>query len=303
MLIFYCDGLGGGAVSARAGSIFLFAVILCTVIFCMTTGAALAQDRGWRPGNVSPVEYHSDPFTACERSWRAFNGDGPYGPTVFKLSSTGPACWRPRTSIGVFANSYGSFGTTGYADLVCPSGEERQGAWCQPIVAPPAPNGCLAAGNTGGAADATPVYGGNASVAKGNPIEIDGGDKVEHVVDYAIPGARPFEVARTYRSRLTDIYKMDLGLGWSFDHEGVIRGISGWNVVDVYVERGGVLRLKTTGSDAFDHYASGEQFDEEIQFYPGDDPHWIMTRGDGRIMRFDRRSLDGNTIDRLSRIE
>ena len=189
---------------------------------------------------------------------------------------------------------------------MCPPGEASHGITCQPIILDPlpTPNICPVAGNEGGGSDGNPVFGGNPSVVSGNPIEIDSGEKVEYVIDYSIPGARPFEIARTYRSRLTNIDKAGLGVGWSFDHEGHLwKAIGDWSVINVFVERGGLLRLKRSTPQSFDHYASEHQLDEAIQYYPGDEPYWILTRGDGRIMRFDEVTFDRKKIHRLSRIE
>jgi len=105
-------------------------VWLFVVFLMLASGAANAQNLNWNPVESlsSPnLPNAAEPYTACEASWRSFNGNGPGGPTKFseQRNSNGVlvsmTCYLPGPSGGL-VNSNGGWGTGGVAHFSCGAG-------------------------------------------------------------------------------------------------------------------------------------------------------------------------------------
>ncbi|MEL7488613.1 MAG: DUF6531 domain-containing protein, partial [Pseudomonadota bacterium] len=156
--------------------------------------SAFAQTETPRGVYFEPVYKHAEQddgtiytnaVEACEVSWRSFNGNGPYSINNINLASGLVGCEFLTSYAGGYrtSNSNGGFGTGGFANRRCGVDEngdplQDDGDRCVPVRFQPVAQ----------------------CEMEGNPIEIGTGDKFEVVVDYAMPGPKPFAISRTYRS-------------------------------------------------------------------------------------------------------
>ncbi len=72
----------------QSAQMVLFFIVFLTLV----SSAANAQNLNWNPVESSGapgLPNAAEPYTACEASWRSFNGNGPLGPTKFSKKKNG----------------------------------------------------------------------------------------------------------------------------------------------------------------------------------------------------------------------
>ena len=262
--------------SSAALSSFLSIVMAVTAaIGPMGASAQSSSGQTWTPVYSDPSHddgaVYNDAVAACEASWRSFNGDGPYAITHINLGGAFVGCERRTEYFGTYrlSDSYNSWGTGGFAQLNCASGTNPFGDLCKAHIYDPIPQ-CIVERDP------------NEKAVDGNPIEIATGVKTETVVDYAMPGPRPFQIVRTYRSDAVSPGKSGLARGWSFDHQSVLFDYAPYPPnKQVALSEGGAPVFYPIGGDK---YRPVNFIDADLRRSAEPDAvRWYLTHGDGRI--------------------
>lgn len=176
----------------------------------MFSTACLAQQEGvlgWTayvPSSTPDAQrYFGDPWTACSVTARRHVNTDLVKMTPSGVTQNAFDCWYVILA-GGGARAYSN------SALACLPGYSLQGARCAKTPELPVES---------------------CETTVGNPIEFTTGDKVETALDYEIPGPRPFEIARTYRSSYADLSKRPLGQGWRLDLISTLTFQSGGSVL------------------------------------------------------------------------
>ena len=277
------------------------AIVMAMAVFlCASMGHASAQGGAmWRPVMASgspPGPDFSSAHAACEHSWRSFNGNGPLAPNNYSQDIVSAIACQHWDETGGLDNSNGGHGTGGWANLVCPTGYQAAlyGPGCAKEPEAPTPPQCDASPNP--STDPSPMW-------KGDPINIATGAAVEQFTDHVIPGPRPFEISRSYRSSLQSRFKYGLGFGWSFDHEiHISRWAGTWTHLDLVLDRGTIQRMFADGP-VKTTYRSQTLFDAVLNHFPGANPYWVLDLGDGRTITFNEIYIGSYPVMRAQTIE